>query len=109
MKTKQYTEEKTLTVNGEKITAFKVKHDSNGNPRWVIHFLDLLTSEEQASARKEAEEAPFFTLGTSVMFRDALNKARKSGGKAYRPKWFGGGIVFQSYNIQEDISNVFAA
>jgi len=104
-----YIEEKTLSVNGEEITTYKVNHDSNGNPRWVVHFIDLLTSEEQAAARKEAEEAPSFTLGTQVMFRDALNKARRAGGVKYRAKWFGGGIVFQSYDIQEDISNVFAA
>ena len=104
-----YIEEKTLNVNGEEITAYKVNHDSNGNPRWVVHFLDLLTSEEQVAARKEAEEDPSFTLSTQVMFRDALNKARKSGGAKYRAKWFGGGIVFQSYNIQEDVAHVFEA
>ena len=104
-----YIDEKSLNVNGQEITAFKVNHDSNGNPRWVIHFLDLLTDGEKEAARKEAEEAPTFTTSTSVMFRDALNKSRKAGGCKYRAKWFGGGIVFQSYDIQGDIEHVFAA
>ena len=104
-----YVDEKTFSVNGKEITAYKVNHDSNGNPRWVVHFLDLLTDQEQEEARKEAENAHGFTLSTQVMFRDALNKSRKAGGCKYRAKWFGGGIVFQSYNIKEDVEHVFWA
>ena len=34
----------------------------------------------------------------------AIKKARKIGGKIYRGKDFGGGIVFQSYDIQTTIN-----
>ena len=65
-------------VNG--VEVFRVENDVNGNPRDVIHFLDL-----------------------SENYNDSLCKARKIGGKKYRAKWFGGGIVFSSYNINEDL------
>jgi hypothetical protein len=35
------------------------------------------------------------------MYNEAVFKARKIGGKKYRGKDFGGGIVFQSYNIYD--------
>lgn len=62
------------------IEVFRVENDVNGNPRYVIHFLDV-----------------------SENYNEALFKARKIGGKKYRAKWFGGGIVFSSYNLNEDL------
>lgn len=62
------------------IEVFRVKNDVNGNPRYIIHFLDV-----------------------SENYDEALCKARKIGGKKYRAKWFGGGIVFSSYNLNEDL------
>ena len=65
-------------ING--IEVFRVENDVNGNPRYVIHFLSLANN-----------------------YNEALNKARKIGGKKYRAKWFGGGIVFSSYNLEKDL------
>ena len=93
---KVYTNEETINVNGHEVTAYRVDNDSNGNPRWVVHFLNLLTA-------KECEAA------TELMFEKALQKAKTVGGVKYRAKWFGAGIVFQSYNIAEDIKQVLAA
>jgi hypothetical protein len=106
---KVYTNEETINVNGHEVTAYKVNHDQNGNPRWVVHFLNLLTDEECETAHAEAHARSTFTLGTELMFEKALKKARTVGGVKYRAKWFGGGIVFQSYNIAEDIKQVLAA
>ena len=108
MKTKNYIEEKEFNVNGDEVTAYKVDHDSNGNPRWVVHFLDLLTQEEKEEARKEADSRAQITFGTEVMMQKALAKARRASGLKYRAKWFGGGIVFQSYNLAEDLKHVMA-
>ena len=69
--------------NYEGISFWRVNNDINGNPRYVIHFLDI------------AED-----------YRTALNISRRIGGKIYRAKWFGGGIVFQSYNIESDIKKI---
>jgi hypothetical protein len=55
-----------------------VKNDIYGNPRYVLHFLRLDDSYEQA-----------------------LNNSRPFGGKKFHNKQYGGGIVFQSYNLQD--------
>lgn len=104
---KTYTTE-TIKVNGLAIKAHKVPNDSNGNPRWVVHFLDLLTKDEQDKIYKEATEREDLTFSTELMYEKALTKARKVGGKRYRAKWYGGGIVFQSYNIKQDLEQVTA-
>ena len=70
----------------------RINNDINGNPRFVVHFLGLLNEGEGEG------------LGVLERFDLALKKARKVGGKMYRGKDFGGGIVFQSYNIQETIN-----
>lgn len=54
----------------------RIKNDSCGNPRYVLHFLRL-----------------------SVEYNEALFISRKLGGCKYRGKDFGGGIVFQCFNL----------
>jgi hypothetical protein len=75
----------------------KINNDVNGNPRFVVHFLDLLNEGERQG------------LDVLQSFDLAVKKARKVGGKVYRGKDFGGGIVFQSYNIQETINKARGA
>ena len=104
-----YTDEKTFTINGNDVTAYKVNHDSYGNPRWVVHFLDLLTRLECDEANAEANAKSVLTFGTEVMWQKAMEKARTVGGVEYRAKWFGGGIVFQSYNIRATIEHALTA
>lgn len=77
---KNFKYEETVTVNGNEITVFRIENDNNGNPRYVVHFSDL---------------------GTSLWDYDDINKLY--GFKKYTAKWFGGGVVFQSYNIEETI------
>lgn len=61
-----------------KIEFKRVNSDLNGNPRYVCHFLEL------------ANDYP-----------TALKRGKELGGRKYDNKNFGGGIVFQSYNIQD--------
>lgn len=72
----------------------RVNNDVNGNPRYVVHFLELLNNSEQEEIRSKAK--PFEAI--TDMYNFAVKKANKIGGKKYRGKDFGGGIVFQSYN-----------
>ena len=58
----------------------RIDNDINGNPRYVVHYLNFL---------KEGEKGGYET---------ALKRARKLGGKKFHNKQYGGGIVFQSYN-----------
>ncbi len=66
----------------------RVNNDVNGNPRYVIHFLDVLNAEER------------LTIPFTKKYEYAIKKAKVLGGKKYTNKSYGGGIVFQSYNIQ---------
>ena len=59
----------------------RVNNDVNGNPRYVFHFLAL-----------------------ADRYTEAVAVAKKLiGGKKYHTKSYGGGIVFQSYNVQSDL------
>lgn len=56
----------------------RISNDTNGNPRYVIHYLNVDRDYDKA-----------------------LKIARKVGGKKFSNKQYGGGIVFQSYNVSE--------
>lgn len=58
----------------------RVNSDTNGNPRYVFHFLAIASTYEEALR---------------------LVKTRFTARK-FNNKQFGGGIVIQSYNINED-------
>ncbi len=61
----------------------RVNNDVNGNGRVVVHFLEFLT-------KNEIDRAP-----VSELYKLAVKKAKKIGGRKYRAKSYGGGIVFQ--------------
>ena len=61
----------------------RVNNDFCGNPRYVTHFYSFLKEDEQ----------------TLSNYNLAVKRANKLGGKKYRGNDFGGGIVFQSYNL----------
>lgn len=69
----------------------KITHDNNGNPRYVIHFLSLLTDEEKDSPAQEWAVGAKYAL--------AVKRANKIGGRKFHNKQYGGGIVFTSYNL----------
>lgn len=88
-----------------KIDFTRINNDTNGNPRYVCHFLNLLSDKEQDEIRANAK--PFQSVND--MYSEAIFKAKKIGGKKYHNKQYGGGIVFQSYNIhktENDILNL---
>lgn len=63
------------TTSGINFT--RIGNDINGNPRYVCHFLNIADN-----------------------YNEAIKKANTIGGKKYHTKSYGGGIVFQSYNIE---------
>lgn len=71
------------------MTITRIKHDTNGNPRRVIHFLAFISEEDRSEPR----------LGS--LYELALYKARKLGGKKFHNRQYGGGIVFQAYSDDE--------
>lgn len=68
----------------------RVNNDINGNPRYVFHYLNFLKVDEPGYKN----------------FKLALSRARTIGGKKYRGYDFVGGIVFQSYNIEQTIKDI---
>lgn len=56
----------------------RINNDVNGNPRYVCHFLNISNDYERA-----------------------VKLANTIGGRKYNTKKYGGGIVFQSYNLRD--------
>lgn len=57
--------------------------------RVVVHYLNFLTRDE---------------IGNSDVrdgYGRAVARAKRIGGKRYRAKWYGGGIVFEGCNLKE--------
>ena len=81
----------------QKIEFTRITNDINGNPRYVCHFLNLLTdAEKYVSVRLGSG-----TNNISDKYNKAVTRAKKIGGRKYTAKNYGGGIVFQSYNIAD--------
>lgn len=70
-------------INGQEIEVTRVNNCVNGNPRYVIHFLNVADT-----------------------YSEALCIARQIGGQKYRAKSYGGGIVFSSYNVKNDLEKI---
>lgn len=78
----------------------RIKNDVNGNPRYVIHFLALLTEEEKCFNG---------ALGIINGYVLAVQRAKELfGGKKFHNKQYGGGIVFQSYNTKVELDLINA-
>lgn len=86
-------------MNVQKIEFTRINNDTNGNPRYVCHFLNLLTE-------KQLNDRTGFDF-IQRRYSQALENAKKIGGRKFHNKQYGGGIVFQSYNIKETENNIF--
>ena len=78
---KNYVYKEITTIQNKEIEVFRIPNDVNGNPRYVVHFLDL-----------------------NIKLSDYDNINKLYGFKKYRAGWYGGGVVFQSYNIQDTLN-----
>jgi hypothetical protein len=74
----------------------RIKNDVNGNPRYVCHFLNLSLDNDRIELNKEN---PGYITSVEGLYNIALKRAKTIGGKKYHSKSYGGGIVFQSYNL----------
>lgn len=87
-----------------KIDWTRVNNDVNGNPRYVCHFLNFIKDKDTVDL--VAQRNPF-TDRLSKQYETAIKRAKKIGGRKYHTKSYGGGIVFQSYNIQETERSIY--
>ncbi len=69
-------------------------NDTNGNPRYVCHFLNFITPKDT-----------FTSLDSR--YNLALTRAKKLGGRKYHNKQYGGGIIFQCYNTNALEKSIF--
>ena len=74
----------------EPIDFLRIKNDVYGNPRYVCHFLNFITDNDR--------ECPDYARADRYQL--ALSRARKLGGRKFHNKQYGGGIVFQSYDLK---------
>lgn len=70
--------------NGKEIEVKRTNNDINGNPRYLVHFLALGLKDYKATS-----------------------KTRKAGLTIYKGKSFGGGFVFQSYNVKDSLEFIY--
>ena len=85
----------TFDLTKENFT--RINNDTNGNPRYVTSFLNLLSDYEN------------YNLGLSIdgKYNLALRKAKPLGGKKFNNKLYGGGIVFGSvFNLDDLVAKV---
>ena len=75
----------------------RVNNDTNGNPRFVCSYHNLLTKEEKGYHNGKEYIEP--TIKRDNQYSAALKRAKTLGGSKFHNKQYGGGIVFQSYNI----------
>ena len=85
----------------EKLEWTRVNSDVNGNPRYVVHFLSLLSDYEKG------DKYPNDLNRINTMYSDAVTRANKLGGRKFHNKQYGGGIVFQSYSLPDTEQGIF--
>jgi hypothetical protein len=83
-----------LNPDPNPITFTRINHDSNGNPRFVCHFLNLDV------------HGPESGIGLTFRYNLACKLANTIGGRKYHTKGYGGGIVFQSYALDELVAAI---
>ncbi len=75
------------------INFYRIDNDVNGNPRYVCSFLSFIKSGEAG-------------YNVDAGYKLALSRSRVLGGRKFHNKQFGGGIVLQSFNIQETAEKI---
>jgi hypothetical protein len=90
------------TITQKQIDWTRVNNDVNGNPRYVCHFLALVNDRDREKADQLEKTVKPYQFAISHLYDIAVKKANKIGGRKYHNKQYGGGIVFQSYNIKDE-------
>lgn len=83
----------TPEISYIKESLVRINNDVNGNPRYVLHFFQMFSDEENERLRGA------FTI--NERYAMAVARAKHIGGRKYSTKSYGGGVVFQSYNTDE--------
>jgi hypothetical protein len=83
----------------KEVSYTRITNDVNGNPRYVVHFLELLTQEEKHSS---------LLTWLGLKYELAVMRAKSAAGRKHDTKSFGGGVVFQSYSgVSHEVAKAF--
>lgn len=95
----------------------RISDDSNGTPRYVCHFLNLLKDGdcEFATINKDGTLITSSDVArivyksdlTSLKYQLALKRAKKIGGKKFHNKQYGGGIVFKTDSLDQLCHDIY--
>lgn len=93
----------TFTIDGTEIAVYPTTPDYYGNPRFVVHFLEFPNLDPDPEYRASG-------IDEIVAMQDRYidNVRHAVGGRRYRGRDFGGGIVFTSYNVRETLRHALA-
>lgn len=93
------------TIEKQGIEFTRINNDVNGNPRYVCHYSNLITDDEieQSYERSDILRGTTFV---DIQYGVALSRAKKIGGRKFHNKQYGGGIVFQSYNLDDTAKQI---
>jgi hypothetical protein len=80
----------TPEISYIKESLVRINNDVNGNPRYVMHFLQMFSDVENDRLRG--------AFSIEERYAMAVTRAKQIGGRKYSTKSYGGGVVFQSYN-----------
>lgn len=78
---------------GNEVTVDRINNDVNGNPRYVLHFTNV-SHELKVQLGETVKDFDMYVMSLAAAGR---------GFKKYHNKQYGGGICFQSYNVQSDL------
>ena len=92
-----------FTIEGTDITVYPISSDIYGNPRFVVHYSSFanLDPDPECMARGVDEIV-------SMQNRYIENVRHAVGGRRYRGRDFGGGIVFSSYNVRYTLAHALS-
>ena len=88
----EYKDMTTITVMNESIGVFDAGYDTNGNRRYVIHYLPIYNAIKSRTGMNHGalSDTPYIV---------AVDAMRSIGGKRYHNRKYGGGISFAGANL----------
>ena len=93
----------TFTIDGTDITVYRTTSDYYGNPRFIVHYLSFTNLDPDPECMASGIDEI-----VSMQNRYIDNVRHAVGGKRYRGRDFGGGIVFSSYNVRETLAHALS-
>lgn len=93
----------TYSLDGTDVTVYPTTQDYCGNPRFVVHYSNFPNLDPDPECMASGLDEI-----VSMQNRYIENVRHAVGGKRYRGRDFGGGVVFTSYNVRDTLRHALA-